>query len=438
VPCSPQGDHDVARSGGEVLGSTLGEDVVDVVRVQGTDEVGRDIDLEAAFGGGRVIPGPEATSCAGRTYTSARTCRQTGRRGRYRRGCRRPQAFERRGKSDTVQGPRRARGYTAPVGGRGVGFGGLFLVLVVLAWVAARGHAPQVDLAARVPTEEQPDEPDDVPAAGLSAPRREPIAPPKSAEEARPAARHAAGELQPELVTPAQLDAWVRDLLDDDIPGNAGRALELLEAAGALADPWLHQALFSVDEQQRQLAAYLLRERGAAPSEPLLTETLAVLQRGHDDVLGRVTGSSAIGGAMCWLAAQGDRIAPTLRHALGSPDPRQRFLCAFLLACAGDASDPHRVFDELVGHLADNDIEGDALMAAHGLYRMGPSMLPALRAARSRLDAQARKLADLIEENLASPTPRGGRRGARLPEVSTAYVDPVRNYVLGRSPIPQW
>ena len=101
----------------------------------------------------------------------------------------------------------------------------------------------------------------------------------------------------------------------------------------------------------------------------------------------------------------------------------------------GDAAAMQR---ELVEHLADNTIGGDAIMAAHALYRMGPGVLPALGAARPYLDAQALQLVDLIEQNLRAPAPRSARGRARLPAITTVYADPVLSFDIRRSPVPKW
>src|SRR5690606_25647182 len=91
-----------------------------------------------------------------------------------------------------------------------------------------------------------------------------------------------------------------------------------------------------------------------------------------------------------------------LAQELTSIDPQQRFLSAYLLAQAGlttrkgHPGHAGRIAFELLGHLSDNKISGDALMATHGLYRLGQVALPILLDNRRFMDEQARKMIDLI------------------------------------------
>ena len=73
------------------------------------------------------------------------------------------------------------------------------------------------------------------------------------------------------------------------------------------------------------------------------------------------------------LHARGTKATPTLRDGLQSEDWQQRFLSAVLMArTQPQAKDLERTCRILIGHLADNQIRGDALLAGHALVAIGP------------------------------------------------------------------
>jgi hypothetical protein len=126
-----------------------------------------------------------------------------------------------------------------------------------------------------------------------------------------------------------------------------------------------------------------------------------------------------------------------LRRGLGSIDAQQRYLAAFLLACAGTTHDVGVVVRELVPHLNDNHTLGDALMAAHALYRLGRQVVPMLHYWRTGADEQGRRLIDLILLDLDQPprtrdefVARSWRHG-----VTCVYHDPVIEFDIDRSTI---
>jgi hypothetical protein len=129
-----------------------------------------------------------------------------------------------------------------------------------------------------------------------------------------------------------------------------------------------------------------------------------------------------------------------LRRGLQGGDAQQRFLCAWLLAHSGDTEHVDAICRELLPHLADNEIRGDAVMATNGLYRLGAAALPALRWWRPHVDEQARAMIDLVVSDLQQP-PRNraelARRGAAR-RVSPLYHDPAIEYDVQRSHVPSW
>lgn len=271
---------------------------------------------------------------------------------------------------------------------------------------------------------------------GLELLRTDASAPSQPAEEF--AADPAAEDRPPPTLQ--QVDAWVLALCDDGIPRNALEALWQLDFAGRTAVAPLEAALGSWDAQQRHLAAVALRRIGADPT-PRLVEVSVEALRGewNRPWIGTLLAAPAAG-AVRWLAQHPAAAQAALRRALGSDDPQQRFLAAFLLATGGSGVDQGYVVRELVEHLADNEIEGDAVMACHGLYRLGPPVLPALRSWRPHVDEQARQLIDLVELNLLQPpaTEQDFVHRQSMHRATNVYRDPSLHYDVRRSRVPTW
>ncbi len=242
----------------------------------------------------------------------------------------------------------------------------------------------------------------------------------------------------------SELSSLVQDLRDDGIPGNGQCASRRLAHLTKGPVPALEAALRSWDLQQRHLAADVLRNRyqrdGGLPSTDLLgvcVEALAhdvrvQLRRTHLD---NVTATSTR-----FLVPHTEAARDALRRGLGAGDAQQRFLCSFLLAQAGITDDVGIVARELVVHLGDNDIEGDALMAVHGLYRLGDAALPTVRLWRPHVDEQARSLLDLVELDLQQPPVDHSdlRARRRLHQVTDLYHDPAIEFDLHRSVVATW
>lgn len=322
----------------------------------------------------------------------------------------------------------------------GVWLGALASALLSAAWVLVRGVdavALDTNLDAR---------PETLAAVCLVAPveqtavvRTSVEAPAQSEAADLPAPSEDRDPGEPSLAMP-DVEHCIEDLRDDNIRGNATTALRRLRQLDRSMIPVLERALTSPDVQQRHLVAEVLYGLDA-PASRLLVE-VAVQALGHD--VSRVivaTGlASPAASATRYLADHTAAALAELRFGLGSADPQQRFLCAFLLAQGGHALDADVVCRELIEHLADNHIQGDALMATHGLYRLGERGQTSARAWRPYVDEQARALLDLIDLDLRTP-PRDRRELAHrgtLQRVTSVYHDPALQFDIKRSRVATW
>jgi hypothetical protein len=245
---------------------------------------------------------------------------------------------------------------------------------------------------------------------------------------------------------PERVLALVEDLRDDHIAGNAGAAMIRLASARGAARA-LEPALESFDVQHRHLAARVLRQRcdqhGEEPSSRLLDVSVEALAHRLEMQLRerRLTVDwDPSADATRFLATRVVSARPALRRALDSGDDQQRFLAAFLLSEHADEADVAAISRELLPRLAHNDVRGDAVMAAHGLYLLGHRALPAMRWWKSYVDEQARSLLELIELDLTTP-PRSRadiRARARLQQVTRIYHDPAIEFDVLRSRVPSW
>jgi hypothetical protein len=202
----------------------------------------------------------------------------------------------------------------------------------------------------------------------------------------------------------------------------------------------LGEALLSRDRQQRHLAAVLLRDDDAHPTPELCTVSVEALDREVSRALVATLWHEGVAGAARYLARHAPAALTALRYGLGSTDAQQRFLCAFLLTGAGERADAGLIARELIAHLGDNEIAGDAMMAAHGLYRLARSAPVALQSWLPHVDGQARSLLELVALDLEAP-PRDRRElvaRRRLHRVTDVYHDPVLEFDIERSRVPTW
>lgn len=253
------------------------------------------------------------------------------------------------------------------------------------------------------------------------------------------------------VLADARIAGWVNDLRDDGIRFNAGDAMVALIQLPPGEIPELVQALDAYDEQLRHFAAGVLRARCDQDKAAVLPALLEVSITALRSDLGPVQQAAYA----TWVGPLMQRSARFLqRHAaaaqdllaaqLTSFDPQQRFYCAYLLTQSGLGSHPDarrladRIAFELVRHLGDNQVGGDAQMATNGLYRLGESVLPILLDNHRYLDDQGRKLIELIQLDIKQP-PRTRRefyaRGNGY-RVSTLYHDVAVEYDMQRSSLP--
>lgn len=247
-------------------------------------------------------------------------------------------------------------------------------------------------------------------------------------------------------VSDVEVFRLVEDLRDDHVAKNAERAIPRLVCLPAGSVHALETALVSFDVQQRHLAARVLRRRaeqyGDGSSQQLLEVTVEGLGAGLAEQLAlRQLCMAWDPPADCtrFLAGRAPMAVEPLRRAVAYGDAQQRFLAAWLLAAAGEERDAAAICRELLPHLAHNDVQGDAVMAANGLLRLGDAALPTLRAWRPWVDEQARSLIDLIERDVSEPPvtlDMLAERG-RMHRVTHVYQDPAVQFDLTRSRVPQ-
>jgi len=199
----------------------------------------------------------------------------------------------------------------------------------------------------------------------------------------------------------------IADLAHDDVSWNAQAAMTRLRGQPEAREA-LEKALLSPDRQQRQLAASLLREFDDEPSDRLLAVTLEGLRHDRfplDPETGQFTPmvENATNGTR-FLEKHAQRIWTDLTIGQESPDGQQRLLCAYLLARSRCPHTLPRTCQILVGHLFDNDVNGDAKISVDALRGLGRAGLPYLRAAIPSADDQARGfLRQLVSELTDAP-----------------------------------
>jgi hypothetical protein len=260
----------------------------------------------------------------------------------------------------------------------------------------------------------------------------------EAAPAREPVAESAAAVAAPEV------QALVAALADDGIAGNAIAAFARLCALPSGRLDALAAALHARDEQQRVLAAAVLRERVAVGAVrvdfALLAVTVQGLRRdGRVDVRGTAA-HPLVDTCARFLAVHAASAREPLTAALGSGDEQQRFLAAFLLALGGADELAPRLARELVPRLVDNDVAGDALAASHALGRLGAAGAAALQPWVAQLDGQGRSLAELVLLDVATP-PRDRtelRARAARHRATHVYHDPVIEFDLRRSRVPRW
>ncbi len=251
---------------------------------------------------------------------------------------------------------------------------------------------------------------------------------------------------QPLVATPAVIRALVRDLEDDNVRWNAGRACYELERLGESAAPDLQRVLGSYDRQQRQLAATLLYKLEGEPSLELLAVAVEGLE--HDrmpfdqdaDKAGRSRRGMWITNAReasHFLHKHAEKARPLLLPKVHSRDRQQSFLASCLLAwgTSNPAQDLSEQMDTIIGILAwrmrDNDTGGDAVMAMSAMASLGRDALPRLRVELARSDTQSYAFLRLLIQQAEDPTTNVKVVRDRMLQYGvSAYVSTNANFLL--------
>ncbi len=219
------------------------------------------------------------------------------------------------------------------------------------------------------------------------------------------------------------IDAWIADLRDDPIRDNAMNSQYKLRRVGWAAIPALRAALDSDDWQQRQLAAYTLREMRADPSEALLRVSVEALKddelpRGRDHRSGFANANQSV----AYLLEFARLAEPLLASAMESGDVQQRWLAACVAGLAKRESLATRAVPVLFEHLGDNEIDFDAKHCLAALCHLGVGATAGTVAARGLIlreasarwddpDQQIRAACDLLF--LVLDPPPGQRESER-------------------------
>ena len=214
-----------------------------------------------------------------------------------------------------------------------------------------------------------------------------------------------------------RLPFLLHDLRDDHVPGNATRAVLFLREHEAREDvnAALEGALFSADEQERQFAARILRERyrNREPSQRLIEVNVESLRHSRERS-GIQPFACNAGEAVDFLLRHGDEAWEPLLAELDGSDDQARFLSATLLAHIDGARAPaERIVPILVARLRDNQIPNDANLASGALSQLGERIVPRLKRALPAADRQARLcLLNLL--HALGETDLGGRRDSGI------------------------
>jgi hypothetical protein len=213
-------------------------------------------------------------------------------------------------------------------------------------------------------------------------------------------------------LTPRQLDrtieTLIRDLKDDDKPGNALDAMYRLQVLRLDALPALGRALRSPDYQTRQLSASILREYDwSEPTGALVEVTIEGLKADSLPVQfegpGRRAAYSGVYNAeegVAYLSRHAHSAIVELRRALHVGDEQQRFLCAVVAGFARVEELLPRAAPLLIAHLRDTTWGADAILAQRALVAFGPPVIEYLAPAMDSGDIQQQRLLRRVLEGV--------------------------------------
>lgn len=234
----------------------------------------------------------------------------------------------------------------------------------------------------------------------------------------------------PQWAVPSAAAALARNLRDDDIRWNSIEAIHTLRRLGPEATGALQSALDSDDQQQRLLAAALLRDIPSHPPSPRLLEVtiegLTTGARAWDE--GANTPISLQRSGIQYLARLGPAAAEALEQGLRSSDPQARFACAIAAGFGQIEPLVDLAAPTLLDHLRDNELAGDARVAAPALLGFGAAARPWLEAYRDSPDPQQRDTVRLILLELDGPATTEAERArrAQLNRITAVRTDPLR------------
>lgn len=237
-----------------------------------------------------------------------------------------------------------------------------------------------------------------------------------------------AGELGPRYAA-ALSRALASHLPNDGVRGNADRAQGLLWTLWPSSQPALESAVASRDVQARIIAAGILQGRSAPPSDALLRASVENLRLRPED-LDWFIGRGRVSRAAEYLMAHANLAAPLVAEALLSDDPQQRLVAAGIAGFAGLERLLPLAAPILIEHLGDNDVEGDAKIAAPALFRFGPAAIPFLEPYCGDEDQQRRGLARAIVESIRHPQRPVHQMESPPPRISSLGNDPIRGLTL--------
>lgn len=174
--------------------------------------------------------------------------------------------------------------------------------------------------------------------------------------------------------------------------------------------PLAEPLLYSDDRQQRILVTSLLLQLenrahaagdGRVPHPLLEQRALDWLARPEklDFNCGRLTPGAYDARTFC--LRQGIAMHGRLAGLLDSRDELKRFYAGVLLGAQGAEQYASGVVRALAPHLADNDVENDALEAAYALKRIGPAVLRWLPA--MPVDEQQAYFLDALRAEIRAP-----------------------------------
>jgi hypothetical protein len=262
------------------------------------------------------------------------------------------------------------------------------------AWELAERRPESVALAAPARTDER----HNTPLAAIDSPRAGRI----EVLDSEPDAARAVPALR-ESLAQREIAALIEDLRDDEIKGNAGRALGALGGAGPEVVLPLQRALRSNDYQQRQFAACLLAAREDVPPAQALADVIveglgedlppgAPRMHGCIDVYTGFDLPDGFRELLSHRAALFALAVPRLMPLLDSLNPWLRFAAARIFAAQRSEVARERTLAVLLEHLEDNEDDKDARIALPAIAGFGADALPILERHWPGRDAQQRAL----------------------------------------------